>query len=134
MDTAWIQELIRVLEKALKDDGKIKFVVPPNEEILVEIKDEFVKLIKANQQRLAQIGKETFKRFLELKRDGRDFDALVTIYDALETTELVEKFKEDSIKLAELAKQIQETRKFWLNFAGQFGVRLAMGLLSLVIA
>jgi tRNA1(Val) A37 N6-methylase TrmN6 len=134
MDTAWIQELIRVLEKALKDDGKIKFLIPPKEEILVEIKEEFVKLIKVNQQRLAQISKEAFQRFLELKRDGKDFEALVAIYDALETTELVEKFKEDSIKLAELARQIQETRKFWLKFSEQLGTRLAMGLLSLVIA
>jgi hypothetical protein len=134
MDIIWIQELIRVLENALKDDGKIKFVIPPEEEILIEIKEEFVKLIKINQQSLAQIGKDTFKRFLELKRDGKDFEALVTIYDALETTELVEKFKEDSIKLAELARQIQETRKFWLKFAEQVGTRLAMGLLGLIIA
>lgn len=133
MDTAWVQDLIDALQQALKD-GKITFIIPPSEQVIMEVKADFIQMIIANRIKLEQIGEGAFKEFLKLKKEGKDFEALVVVYDALSTTELVEQFKEDSIKLAELARQIQETRKFWLQFSSQLGVKLATGLLSLALA
>ncbi len=46
----------------------------------------------------------------------KDFEALVLIYQQLDNSSLLDKYKEDSIKLAEIAIQTQENRDFWMAF------------------
>jgi hypothetical protein len=130
---SWVEDLITVLQEALKDDKKISFKRPTGEEIYVVIRKEMVELLIQNRHRLIQVGKQTFQEYLILKSEGADFEALVAIYDRIDNVELVEKAKENALRLAEVAKQIQATRRFWVELGKKVTVKVAMGLLSVVL-
>jgi len=129
----WIQDLITVLTKALKDDGKIQFSKPDGKTVVIKIGKDVITLIQQNRHRLIQVGKQTFEDYLLAKSRGEEFDALVLIYDKIDIVELVEKAKENAAQLKELAVRIQETRRFWLAFGKQVGTKVAMGLLSIIL-
>lgn len=133
MDISWLPEMISILEKALANDGKLTFKRPTGDEVTVTITNELVNIIKGNKSRLLQIGENTFKQFLVLRSEGDDFEALVVIYSKLDNVELVEKATANAIEMIEIAKEIQATRKFWLDLARQLGTRVALGMLSALI-
>lgn len=133
MDSSWVTDLLSVIENALKNDGKITFKLPNGDEVTEVITLEIYQLLVKNQHMLIKIGLMAFSDFLKLKSEGRDLEALEKIYSQLSVQELVDLATANAIQMELLAKQIQETRKFWVDFALQVGVKLATGLLGALL-
>jgi len=133
MSNEWLSQLISVLEEALKDDGKISFTSPTGKEVLAEVSDEVVDLLRNNRQRLLQVGKDAVVRYLELMSEGKSFDALVEMYSALDNVEIVDRVGASAQEMMETALEIQAARRFWLELGRKLGTRLAIGLLGLLI-
>lgn len=132
-DQQWVDGLITVLESAVTNKKPIEFTGKLGTKISVEVKQELVDLIRENQSKLIRVGKRAFKEFLMLWYEQKEFEALCAIYEQLDNTELIAKYKEDTAKLAEIAKQTQEDRDFWISFGKQVGMRVLMGALGALI-
>jgi len=129
----WIDELIDKLQDAVYNSKPLSFIDDSGNEILIEIKSELLELVKENRSRFIRIGINTFKKIMTLFSERKDFDALVVIYDTYDTSSLMDKYKEDTIKLAQIARQVQEDREFWISFAKQVGSRIVLGALGALI-
>ena len=81
-----------------------------------------------------RIGINTFKDFLKIKSEGKNLEALQFIYNKMTVDELVEMAKLNAIEMERKAIEIQETRKFWLDLAMQVGMKLAFGILGVLLA
>jgi hypothetical protein len=130
MSDTWFDDLVTRLEESLASGEKISWKGFDGDTVLIEIKNELVDLIKDNRSMLVRIGRDTFKRFLQLWSERKEFDALVVVYDKLDNTELISKYKEDSARLAEVAAQIQAERDFWISFGKKVGTRVLLGFLG----
>lgn len=126
----WINQLFAALDTVLRNGGIIKWTNESGAEITTAISAEAIKTIKDNAIRLQQIGKDAFKEFLLKMSRQQDFEALVVIYSRLDNTELLQKYKEDTVRLAEIARQTQADRDFWIAFAKQVGMRMAFAALG----
>jgi hypothetical protein len=126
MSDTWFDDLVTRLEESLASGEKISWKGFDGDTVLIEIKNELVDLIKDNRSMLVRIGRDTFKRFLQLWSERKEFDALVVVYDKLDNTELISKYKEDSARLAEVAAQIQAE----ISFGKKVGTRVLLGFLG----
>jgi hypothetical protein len=132
-DFGWVGELILKLEDLYANGGKITWTDETGHDIAVAIGKQEIDLLRQNQLELMKISKDVFKEFLLLMSKRQDFDALVLIYEQLDNSSLIAIYKEDSIKLAEIAKNTQAERDFWLWFGKQFAQRVVFGALSALI-
>jgi hypothetical protein len=132
-DQKWVDGLITVLESAVANKKPIEFTGKLGTKITVEVKQELVDFLRENQSKLIRVGRRAFREFLMLWYEQKEFDALCVIYEQLDNSELIAKYQEDTVKLAEIAKQTQEDRDFWLTFGKQVGMRVVMGALGALI-
>lgn len=130
MSSTWFDDLITRLEESLASGEEISWKGFDGETVLIEIKKELIDLIKDNRSMLVRIGRDTFKEFLQLWSKREEFEALVVVYDKLDNTELISKYKEDSAKLAEIAALTQAERNFWIGFGKKVGARVLFGFLG----
>jgi hypothetical protein len=129
MDT-WVVDFINMLEQSAGKPVKIDF---EGKEIVVEIGKEVVNFIRSNSDLLLNIGKDTFKEALLLMSEGNDFDATVRIYDKLDNDELLDKYKADTIQLAEIAVKIQASSDFWFALCKQVGTKVVFAALGYLL-
>jgi hypothetical protein len=102
-------------------------------DLQVQITNAVIEYMIANRFMILKVGKDVFKQFLLLCSDGQDLAALKLIYGNMDTTSLINIYKENAIKLAEVYKQDQEMRAFWLQMATTLGGRIiSLALGSLV--
>lgn len=132
-DENWVDPLIGRLEEAVSGKLPIKFNDETGKEVIVSIKQNLVNLIKQNRSQLQKVGRQTFKEFLLLWHKQEEFEALVVIFKKLDNKDLIERFKEDTVKLAEIAKETQESRDFWISFGKQVGMRIAFGAIGALL-
>lgn len=129
--SSWVDEFIGLLQDALsKNGGSIKFNAPDGQEILVNIEQKLVDLIIKSRPQLEKISEQAFKDFLLRMSRHEDFDALVAIYTELDCQALIDKYQYDSIRLAQLAEEMQKSRDFWIWFGKQLGQRIVFGALG----
>ena len=124
----WVIEFLNKIE-FLKD---IKVDID-GQEVLVNIGKEVLDSIRDNYLSLIRIGRNTFKEALLLMSKGDDFNALVKIYEHLDNNELLDKYKEDTIKLAEVAAQVQVDKDFWISFCKTVGTKVVFAALGALL-
>jgi len=101
-------------------------------DLQVQITNAVIEYMIANRFMILKVGKDTFKQFLLLCSNGQDLAALKLIYSGMDTTALINQYKENAVKLAEMYKQDQDTKAFWLQMATTLGgklISLALGSL-----
>lgn len=130
---SWTTDLINNLDNIYQNNGSITYTSLGGE-VAVKVTQELVSLIKDNEVSLAAISLDTFKEFLGLLEKRQTFAALIVIYGALDNSVLISNFQSDSVKLAEIAKQTQQQRDFWIWFAEQVGTKIVIGALSALLA
>jgi hypothetical protein len=129
----WVDTLIDLITKAIDNGGKLQWTDQSGSIMTAKVEVGLLQLIQDNRARLSIIGQDTFKEAMLLISKQQEFDALVLIYEKLDNSELVEQFKTDSVKLAELAIQAQQNRAFWLNLLKQSAFKIiAAGLGALL--
>ena len=132
MSKDWTIDFIENLGTAMEAGG-IQWTDDTGTQITVKVSIQLLAMIRDNLPHLAEIGQDTFKQFLLMMAKGQDFDALVLIYSKLDNSALILQYKEDAVKLAEIAKRAQETRDFWIAFAKQAAIKIVFGALSVLI-
>lgn len=125
----WVDGLILTLDQK----KQISFVDTVGQTVVVTVEKTVVDFIRDNQARLLLIGYDIFKEFLGLLAKRQEFDALVLVFSQLDNSELINKYKEDTVKLAEIAVEIQANCDFWIVFGKQVGFKVAGALLTLLI-
>ena len=120
----WVDELIEIVVSALKGDGVLKWSDASGQIFKAKVETDFLELLRGNRCQLMTVGKDTFKEAMLLMSKQQDFDALVLIYSKLDTESLIEQYKTDTVKLAEIARRVQETRDFWVSFLRQAAVKM----------
>jgi hypothetical protein len=133
MTDQWVDILISKLEDAVAGRSIITIDDDTGKKVVVSIKQELIDLLKDNRTKLVHVGRDAFKEFVDLWYKQKEFDALCAIYKHLDNSELIEAYREDTIKLAEIARETQETRDFWISFGKQVGMRLVLGALGAII-
>lgn len=130
----WVDDFITKLEDVSDSGGKVT-VRDPNtgHDVLVAVENDMLVFLIANRFRLAQVSYDAFENFLGLMEQKRDFEALVAIYQELDVSDLLDKYKEDSIKLAQIAQQAQADRDFWVQFIKQASEKMVFSALSVLI-
>jgi len=101
-------------------------------DLQIKITTAVIEYMVANRFMILKVGKDTFKQFLLLCSDGQDLAALKLIYSNMDTAALINQYKENAVKLAEIYKQDQDTKAFWLQMATTLGgklISLALGSL-----
>jgi hypothetical protein len=101
-------------------------------ELKVKITNAVIEYMIANRFLILKAGRDVFKQFLLLCSKGQDLDALKLIYSEMDTSDLINQYKDNAVMLAEVYKQDQETKAFWLQMATTLGgkiISLALGAL-----
>lgn len=129
----WIDVLIDTLNSAIQGNKPIEWTDESGNEILVNIKQEMIDMLIQNRDKFIVIGMDIFKEFCALVHKRQAFEALVAVYDAMDNEQLIDQYKEDAIKLAEIARVEQETRDFWVWLAKQVGMRIALGAIGALL-
>lgn len=107
-------------------------VTKDGSELKVEITNAVIEYMIANRFMIISVGKDTFKQFLLLCSNGQDIAALRLVYEKMDTSMLIDQYKDNAVKLAEVYKQDQANRAFWLQMATTLGgkiISLALGSL-----
>lgn len=133
MDHEWVDQFIDRLQQAADGNNPIRFEDDTGQQVVVAIQQQLVQLLRDNRMRLVRVGKNAFKDFLLLWHKQQQFEALVRIYDQLDNSELIDQYREDSAKLAEIAHQVQQDRDFWVSFGKQVGMRIVFGALGALL-
>jgi hypothetical protein len=133
VDVNWLDSLIETLEQYLLTGKKIEWKDWDGKIIITKVKKELVDIIKENRASLLRMGQQVVREFFSLMGQGRDLAALIKIYNELDNSELILKYKEDTIKLAEIAAQTQQDRAFWRGLAMTVGMRVAFGVIGTLI-
>lgn len=129
----WVDGFIDNLQQVIDNGGQVPLRDNSGEEILIVIRSDMLSFLVANRVRLAQVTIDAFKEFLKLMSKGQSFEALVIIYERIDNASLVDKYKEDTIKLAEIAKETQENRDFWISFGRQAVEKLVFSALGALL-
>jgi len=129
MDT-WAFDFIGLLEKSVNQPIKIDF---DGKEVSVVVKQEVVDFIKKDFGSLSRVSKNVLKEALLLMSEDKDFDARVKIYERLESDELLDKYKADSIKLADISEKIQADKDFWFALCKQIGTKVVFAALGSIL-
>lgn len=129
----WIDVLIDTLSSAVSGNKPIEWTDESGNEILVNIKQEMIDMLIQNRDKFIVIGIDAFKEFCALMNKGQSFDALIAVYAVMDNEQLIDQYKEDAIKLAEIARIEQEMRDFWVWLAKQVGMRIALGAIGAIL-
>jgi hypothetical protein len=124
----WVDGFIQSLQTAVSTNTPIKI---GNADVYVT--QQLVDYLNINRIRLIQVDVETFKEFLRLNSIGDNFSALTVVYDKLSTQTLIDKYKENTIKLSDLATVIQTSRDFWLALGKKIGEKLLFSALGAIL-
>jgi hypothetical protein len=101
-------------------------------DLQVQITNAVIEYMITNRFMILKVGKDTFRQFLLLCSNGQDLAALKLIYSGMDTAALINQYRENAVKLAEIYKQDQDTKAFWLQMATTLGgklISLALGSL-----
>lgn len=129
----WIDVIIKIMQNAVIGKQPIVWTDDSGKTILVNVEQEMIDMLVQNRDKFFVIGMDVFKQFCSLMNKGQSFEALVTIYSAMDNDQLVDQYKEDALKLAEIARIEQETRNFWIWLAEQVSMRLVLGAIGSLI-
>lgn len=127
---SWVTNFINELEDAKLNGGQVEL----KDGLIISLGTDLINLIIQNRFQLERVGEEAFRNFLAMLSAGNNFDALVAVYSKLDTAALVQNFKTDTVKLAEIALQAQQARDFWVELAKQAGMKLVSTALSTLLA
>jgi len=130
LDDRWFDQMIS--RATTSQETPIAVKNKDGNDLQVSITNAFIEYMVANRFMILKVGKDTFKQFLLLCSDGQDLAALKLIYSNMDTTTLINQYKENAVKLAEIYKQDQDTKAFWLQMATTLGgkiISLALGSL-----
>jgi hypothetical protein len=129
IDDKWFDNFI---DDAKRSKDEPITVNKDGEDLKISIQNAIIEYMVANRFIIVKVGRDTFKQFLLLLSKGQDIGALRVIYEQMDTSDLIDKYRENAVKLAEVYKQEQETRAFWLQLATSLGgkiITLALGAL-----
>lgn len=132
-EAPWVDSFIDQLQGIQNSGGKVTVKDALGNPVLVKIGSDMLTFLLANKIYLQQVSLSAFKEFLGLMAQQKSFEALTTIYSQLDNSALLEKYKEDTIKLAEIARQAQEARDFWIAFCKQAGEKLLFSALGALL-
>jgi hypothetical protein len=130
LDDRWFDQMISVASASQNNPIAVKD--KDGNDLQVQITKVVIEYMVANRFMILKVGKDTFKQFLLLCSDGQDLAALKLIYSNMDTAALINQYKENAVKLAEIYKQDQDTKAFWLQMATTLGgklISLALGSL-----
>ena len=129
MENNWVDKFIERLESTpntiVRDIN--------GDDVLVAIGQGLLSFLIANRIRLGQVSYNTFLGFLDLMSKQKSFEALILIYDDLDVESLLEKYEEDSIKLALVVQQEIADKNFWISFGKQVAGNLISSALSIIL-
>lgn len=129
MDDKWLNDFV-----AKVNDSQVNPISVNTEKGIqyVHIGVEFLQFVMLNRFRILQVGQDAFKNFLALCAKGQSYEALLFIYKNMDTQTLLDKYKENALKLAGNAQQAEQDKAFWsslINFLGDTLVSAALGSL-----
>jgi predicted CoA-binding protein len=130
LDEQWFNNMI----SGAKDSQTTPITVKDinGNDLEVKITYAVIEYMIENRFMILTVGKDLFKQFLLLCSNGQDLAALKLIYSNIDTAVLINQYKENAVKLAEIYKQDQDTKAFWLQLATTLGgkiISLALGSL-----
>lgn len=128
-DSNWVDGFIQRLEAT----PQVQIRDVSGNDVMVAIGHGLLTYLIANRVRLAQVSYNTFLTFLDLMSKQKDLAALIVIYEEMDNESLLEKYKEDTIKLAQIAEQTIETRNFWISFSKQVAGSLVSSALGVIL-
>ncbi len=130
MDDRWFDQMINGATASQETPIAVKD--RDGNDLQIQITNVVIEYMIANRFMILKVGKDIFKQFLLLCSNGQDLAALKLIYSNMDTAALINQYRENAIKLAEIYKQDQETKAFWLQMATTLGgklISLALGSL-----
>ena len=127
MDDIWFDEFIQRAQSPVK----IRNIT--GEELLIKISQELLRFLMENRYLIIKIGKDKFQEFLKLAADNKVFDALVKIYENVSNANLIAQYQGNAVMLAEIAVQLEQERKFWMDFLMQIGGKMVGIALSTLV-
>jgi hypothetical protein len=131
IDDKWFDQMIRGAEQSASTPIGVKD--RDGNELYVKITSSVIEYMVANRYMILKVGKETFKQFLEMCSNGKDLAALKLIYSQMNTSDLINQYRDNAVMLAEVYKQDQETKAFWLQMATSLGGKIiSLALQSLI--
>jgi hypothetical protein len=133
IDREWVDDFLGTIEHSIKTKTPLKWIDETGNEMQIILQQAVFDILKQNRHRLIKIGKRIFKEFLILMSRGEELEALVLVYDQLDTQSLVDKFDENAQKLEQIAIELEEERQFWRDVFKQVVVRLALGALGALL-
>ena len=131
LDEQWFDQMIT--RATASQETPIQVKDKSGDDLQIQITTAVIEYMVANRYMILKVGKDVFKQFLLLCSDGQDLAALKLIYSGMDTSALINQYRDNAVKLAEIYKQDQETKAFWLQMATTLGGRLiSLALGSLV--
>lgn len=130
----WVEDFLGTLQDISSQGGVVEWMDhTTNSPMAVTLTQDFIDLIRNNRTALLAVGKEDFKGFLTLLQAGETYEALREIYSKMSNEDLVQQAASDTEKLAQLAEDAENQRKFWINLAEQAGIKLLSGAIGVLI-
>ena len=131
LDDKWFNQMVDAAKASSTNPIPVKD--RDGNDLLVKVTQGVLEYMIANRYMIIKVGKDTFKQFLMLCSDGKDLAALKLIYSQMDTSDLINQYKDNAVKLAEVYKQDQETKAFWLQMATSLGGKIiSLALQSLI--
>jgi len=128
LDEGWFDQMIT--RSTESQNSPITVKDRDGSDLQVKITNAVIEYMVANRFMILKAGRDTFKQFLYLCSSGQDLAALKLIYQKMDTSILVNMYADNAVKLAEIYKQDQETKAFWIQMATTLGgkiISLALG-------
>lgn len=129
----WVDGFIDNVTNVVTTKGGKMMLNISGADVEVAIEGGLLGFLIANRIRLLQVGADAFKEFLGLLAAKQDFQALVLIYSKFDNQALVDSYRGDSVKLAEIAAETQANRDFWIQFAQQAAEKIVFSALSALV-
>lgn len=82
---------------------------------IVNINQNIVDFISANRYELAVVGQAVFQDFLASVQQGNSYEALVKIYKAMPSRDLVNAFIANAVVLGDHSAQQAQVKSFWID-------------------
>lgn len=131
LEDKWFDRMIQGARDS--SSSPIQVVDRDGNALLVKISESVIEYMVANRYMILKAGKDVFQKFLLLCSDGKDLAALKLVYSQMDTSDLLNQYKENAVMLAEVYKQDQEARAFWLQMATSLGGKIiSLALTSLI--
>jgi hypothetical protein len=133
LSTTWVDEFINSVQDIVTNKNGKMLLNISGQNVEVAIEAGLLGFLIDNRDQLFQVGIEAFKQFLDLLSQKQSFQALMVVYSKFDNQSLVDAYRQDSVKLAEIAAQTQATRDFWIQFAMQAGEKAVSSALGALL-